>query len=237
MKRSTTSRSISCFLPHPESLVASPSIIGFSGVLQATENVRSGVSCAMEPHVSASAARRICGFQACGSFHLHLVPASHFSSEPFHTTQRADQTSDWVSSATVPGDPRCHNPPLLLAQLFFLSDCNSRCSHSFVPSHLSHPCRHTIVLYQVGLIPLTVTKMSGSTSVFNQPKPVVKLDQGLLDAINAGIQPYPLPEGRKYGYGTAGVGQPSSNTLNALLTLSAVSHESVSHMSQPQRST
>lgn len=47
--------------------------------------------------------------------------------------------------------------------------------------------------------------MSGSTSVFNQPKPVVSLDQALLDAINAAAQPYPIPEGRAYGYGTAGV--------------------------------
>lgn len=49
--------------------------------------------------------------------------------------------------------------------------------------------------------------MSGSTSVFNQPKPVVSLDQAQLEAINAGVQPYPIPEGRVYGYGTAGVSQ------------------------------
>lgn len=47
--------------------------------------------------------------------------------------------------------------------------------------------------------------MSGSTSVFNQPRPVVSLDKKLLDAINAGVQPYPIPDGRVYGYGTAGV--------------------------------
>lgn len=47
--------------------------------------------------------------------------------------------------------------------------------------------------------------MSGSTSVFNQPKPVVTLESNLLDAITAGAQPYPVPEGRKYEYGTAGV--------------------------------
>lgn len=46
--------------------------------------------------------------------------------------------------------------------------------------------------------------MSGNSSVFNQPKPVVALDQSLLDKITAGVQPYPIPEGRKYGYGTAG---------------------------------
>lgn len=47
--------------------------------------------------------------------------------------------------------------------------------------------------------------MSGSTSVFNQPKPVVTLESSLLDKITAGAQPYPLPDGRKFGYGTAGV--------------------------------
>ena len=50
-----------------------------------------------------------------------------------------------------------------------------------------------------------------STSVFNQPKPVVKLDQALVDAINAGIRPYPIPDGRKYEYGTAGVSPYSSH--------------------------
>lgn len=56
--------------------------------------------------------------------------------------------------------------------------------------------------------------MSGSTSVFNQPKPVVTLDQATLDAINTGIKPYPIPDGRVYGYGTAGVrsSDPQSQT-------------------------
>lgn len=49
--------------------------------------------------------------------------------------------------------------------------------------------------------------MSSSTSVFNQPKPVVTLDSRLLDAITAGAEPYPIPEGRKYEYGTAGVSE------------------------------
>ncbi|KAK5938623.1 Phosphoacetylglucosamine Mutase [Knufia obscura] len=56
--------------------------------------------------------------------------------------------------------------------------------------------------------------MSGSTSVFNQPKPVVKLEQALLDAINAGIAPYPIPDGRKYGYGTAGFRMKANLGLN-----------------------
>lgn len=51
--------------------------------------------------------------------------------------------------------------------------------------------------------------MSAATSVFNQPKPVVSLDPALLEAINSGIRPYPIPSGRVYGYGTAGVSKQS----------------------------
>ena len=47
--------------------------------------------------------------------------------------------------------------------------------------------------------------MSGNTSVFNQPKPVVTLDRALINSIDEGVKPYPIPEGRTYGYGTAGV--------------------------------
>lgn len=65
--------------------------------------------------------------------------------------------------------------------------------------------------------------MSGSTSVFNQPKPVVTLDPSLLDAITAGVQPYPVPEGRKYEYGTAGVSSiPRFNSKSANRKLSFV---------------
>ena len=42
-------------------------------------------------------------------------------------------------------------------------------------------------------------------SVFNQPKPVVRLHADLLNAIAQGAEPYPIPSGRKYEYGTAGV--------------------------------
>lgn len=47
--------------------------------------------------------------------------------------------------------------------------------------------------------------MSGLDSPFNKPKPVVSLDVRVLDALAAGILPYPVPPGRKYEYGTAGV--------------------------------
>jgi hypothetical protein len=42
-------------------------------------------------------------------------------------------------------------------------------------------------------------------SVLNKPKPVVHLDSALLDRITKSVQPYPIAEGRKYEYGTAGV--------------------------------
>ncbi|KAK5029815.1 Phosphoacetylglucosamine Mutase [Exophiala sideris] len=41
-------------------------------------------------------------------------------------------------------------------------------------------------------------------SVFNQPKPVVTLPNDLLDAVTKNVEPYPIPEGRRYEYGTAG---------------------------------
>lgn len=44
-------------------------------------------------------------------------------------------------------------------------------------------------------------------SVFNQPKPVVHLPQDLLGAITKGAEPYEIPAGRKYEYGTAGVSE------------------------------
>ena len=42
-------------------------------------------------------------------------------------------------------------------------------------------------------------------SVLNKPKPVIHLDNALLGRITKGVEPYPIPEGRKYEYGTAGV--------------------------------
>ena len=52
--------------------------------------------------------------------------------------------------------------------------------------------------------------MSARDSPFNQPKPVVHLDQKLLDAITEAADPYPIPPGKKYEYGTAGVRFPHS---------------------------
>lgn len=58
-------------------------------------------------------------------------------------------------------------------------------------------------------------------SVFNQPKPVVHLPQDLLDAIAEGAAPYPVPAGRKYEYGTAGVSEPA-RTIRLSLRLLTV---------------
>ena len=45
----------------------------------------------------------------------------------------------------------------------------------------------------------------GRESIFNTPKPKVTLAEDLLGKIAAAAKPYPIPEGRKYEYGTAGV--------------------------------
>lgn len=54
-------------------------------------------------------------------------------------------------------------------------------------------------------------------SVFNQPKPVVRLDKGILEDIAKGASLYPIPAGRKFEYGTAGVSQ--SETIYLRLQL------------------
>ncbi|OAP56507.1 hypothetical protein AYL99_09686 [Fonsecaea erecta] len=41
-------------------------------------------------------------------------------------------------------------------------------------------------------------------SVLNKPKPVIHLPKDLLDRITKGAEPYPILQGRKYEYGTAG---------------------------------
>lgn len=64
-------------------------------------------------------------------------------------------------------------------------------------------------------------------SVFNQPKPVVHLPRDLLDAIVKGVEPYPIPAGRKYEYGTAGVCTALSLLFQILTRHLIVSHESV----------
>lgn len=76
--------------------------------------------------------------------------------------------------------------------------------------------------------------MSGSTSVFNQPKPVVTLDPKLLEAITNAAEPYPIPEGRKYEYGTAGVGRLPPQSYGKANEI-PVPHESVSFASSATR--
>ena len=51
-------------------------------------------------------------------------------------------------------------------------------------------------------------------TIFNQPKANVRLPEDLISAINAAAEPYPIPEGKEYGYGTAGVRmQPSQRMI------------------------
>lgn len=54
-------------------------------------------------------------------------------------------------------------------------------------------------------------------TLFNQPKAAVKLPEDLIAAINKGAEPYPIPEGKEYGYGTAGVSR-SRIGANGILT-------------------
>lgn len=73
-----------------------------------------------------------------------------------------------------------------------------------------------------------MTSYNPRDSVFNQPKPVVHLPQDLLQSITKAVQPYPIPEGKKYEYGTAGVciGSDSSDNC-ADRSSTTVSDESV----------
>lgn len=71
-------------------------------------------------------------------------------------------------------------------------------------------------------------------SVFNQPKPKVYITKDLAARITKAADPYPIPEGRKYEYGTAGVSVSITIYIHFLLILLTVSHESVSTSSQPQ---
>lgn len=70
----------------------------------------------------------------------------------------------------------------------------------------------------VSPVPLRVTMSTGT--IFNQPKATVSLPEDLVEAINAGAGPYPIPDGKEYGYGTAGVG-PRAPRTNTLLTVSS----------------
>jgi hypothetical protein len=52
-------------------------------------------------------------------------------------------------------------------------------------------------------------------TIFNQPKTKVQLPEDLIKAINAGAEAYPIPEGKEYGYGTAGVRNPIPSCATA----------------------
>jgi hypothetical protein len=42
-------------------------------------------------------------------------------------------------------------------------------------------------------------------SIFNQPKPTVTVSDEIKSAVVENAAPFPLPSGRKFQYGTAGV--------------------------------
>jgi hypothetical protein len=42
-------------------------------------------------------------------------------------------------------------------------------------------------------------------SIFNQPKPTVTVPDEVKNALVQGAAPFPLPAGKKFQYGTAGV--------------------------------
>ena len=55
-------------------------------------------------------------------------------------------------------------------------------------------------------------------SPFNHPKPIVQLPEELSTGIIEAAKPYPIPEGRKYEYGTAGVRAPEHSIDAVMLT-------------------
>lgn len=55
--------------------------------------------------------------------------------------------------------------------------------------------------------------MPASASPFNKPRPTISLPIALKKAIGEGAAPYPLPEGRKFEYGTAGVSHTRASML------------------------
>lgn len=42
-------------------------------------------------------------------------------------------------------------------------------------------------------------------SIFNQPKPTVAIPEDIKQALVQNASPYPIPAGKKFQYGTAGV--------------------------------
>lgn len=54
-------------------------------------------------------------------------------------------------------------------------------------------------------------------SIFNQPKPIVTIPDEVKDALVQNAAPYPLPEGKRFQYGTAGVSQTNTSEAFALI--------------------
>ena len=73
-------------------------------------------------------------------------------------------------------------------------------------------------------------------SILNNPPPTVALTKDLKERITKAVQPYPIPAGVKYQYGTAGVSflSPSRAAFSTDHMSIAVSHEGVRPTSQPR---
>lgn len=69
-------------------------------------------------------------------------------------------------------------------------------------------------------------------SIFNHPKLIVTIPDEVKNALVKNASPYPLPSGKKFQYGTAGVGISVPIEDRWLIYMSAVSHEGVSTHSE-----
>jgi hypothetical protein len=65
-------------------------------------------------------------------------------------------------------------------------------------------------------------------SIFNQPKQMVTIPDEVKKALVQNAAPYPLPSGKKFQYGTAGVSCQQADGRQLAKMNSTVSHESVS---------
>jgi hypothetical protein len=67
-------------------------------------------------------------------------------------------------------------------------------------------------------------------SIFNQPKPIVTIPDEVKNALVQNAAPYPLPAGKKFQYGTAGVSCQYFGWDQSAELLFTVSHEGVSSL-------
>jgi hypothetical protein len=88
-----------------------------------------------------------------------------------------------------------------------------------------------VVRDRLSLSPLrSRPKAETMDSIFNQPKPVVTIPDEVKNALVRNAAPYPLPEGKRFQYGTAGVSSSIIAEEQTAEPCSTVSHESVSNL-------